>query len=141
MSLQKQLQSLLHDLVGNYADFDGDTYSLHLDDLPDDEQGKLASAYLETINRDVNECVWGNDFTTDSTYVCAMLKMLKDPSDKNRDDFARLVNKNILIYFHDNLQDFINDACNKYLNNEMNDHGYYSHINRNHGDIMWSKHA
>lgn len=139
MTHQKRLNSFLSDLVSNYAKHDGDVYNLSLDDLPEDEQGNLASHYLETIDREVNECVYGNDFTINSDYTCALLKMLKDPTPENRDDFARLVNKNVIVYFHESLQSLIDEACNDYLHEEMNDAGYYAHIDRNHGDLVWSK--
>lgn len=139
MSNQRNFASFVSSLVSDYAKYDGDTYNLHIDDLPDDEQGELAALYLETLDRDVSECVWGNDFTTNSDYVCSLLKMLKDPSPENRDDFSRLVHKNVLIYFRDSLQSAIEEACNEHLHEEMNENGYYGSIDRNHGDFVWRR--
>lgn len=121
MSYQKELNSILSNLVCDYAEYNSDSYYLSLNDLPSDEQGKLAAAYLETIDRDIADCVYGNDLSENSNYVCALLKMLKDPSKENKDNFSTIVNNNILVYFKEELQGLINEACNDYYFERMNE--------------------
>jgi hypothetical protein len=141
MSFKKNFSNYLHDLVMDNAKYDGDVYNLTLDDLDEADQTKLASLYLETIDRDVTECVWGNDFTGNSDYVCALLKMLSDPSNENRENFSNLVCKNVLIYFKDSLQESIDESCNDYLHDEKNENGFYAYTDKNHGDVIWRKMA
>jgi len=133
------LSNYAEELVAHYAKFEGDQYELFLSDLPESSQNELAWLYLESTNREVNECVHGNDFAIDNDYTCALLAMLQDDSQENRERFAEVTRKNILTYYRESLQSVIDDACYVYYQNIMNEQGYYSHRDMEHGEYYWSK--
>ncbi|CAB4128309.1 hypothetical protein UFOVP100_23 [uncultured Caudovirales phage] len=138
ISHKKALSNYAEDLVGQYAKYDDDTYELSLSDLPIDEQNELARLYLEASNRDTSECIYGDDFTINSEYTCALLSMLKDDCNESRERFANVTRANILTYYKTPLNDVLEVACDNFLHMQMNEQGYYAQQD-NHGDVVWGK--
>lgn len=134
----QKLTDYAQDLVSIYGKYDGDVYTLRLSLLPDDEQGKLAMLYLETLDRDLSECVHGNDFTTNNDYTCALLQLLKNDSQENRDAFAEVTRFNVIKYFSKDLQQLLDDACNQHLHNHYDDAGMYAAYRADNNELYWS---
>jgi hypothetical protein len=141
MNHQKNLVNFIDELISYKAKFNGETYSLDIDDLDDDEQSQLSALKLEECDRDTSECVHGLDFSIDNDYSCALLKMLQTNTQESRDDFARIVNRNVIAYFKYSLQGLIDYQCSVYLHSKMSDSGYCGHIDRENGDLVWRKSA
>lgn len=139
LSHEKRLFNFTDELVANYAKFVNDQYQLPINTLPDFEQNELARLYLEYTDRDLTECVNGNDLSIDNDYTCALLNMLRDDCQQNRDALANIMRKNIVAYYANSLQDLLNSSCDDYHNNVMSDNGYCSSRDMEHGDIVWSK--
>jgi len=115
MSHEKRLSNYIEELVSTYANYDDLSYTLNLDDLPEDEQGELARLYIEFTGRELSECVHGSDMLIDNAYTCALLAMLKDDSVSNRVKFADVVRFNIVSYYASSLQELLDEACDEYL--------------------------
>lgn len=141
LSHEKRLFNYTDELVANYGKLIQDEYKLPLETLPEFEQNELARLYLEYTDRDLTECVNGNDLSIDNEYTCALLNMLKDDCQKNRDALSSIMRKNIISYYAESLQDLLNTSCDDYLNNAMNEDGYYADRDMEHGDFSWSKHS
>jgi len=139
MNHTKVLNNYAEELASTYARYNGETYNLPINQLPEREQGELARLYLESIDRETTECVYGDDFTINSDYTCALLSLLRDDSQENRDKFAEVTRKNVLIYFNDSLQRVLDDACQEYLHTSNNDHGLYARQRPDNGEIYWSR--
>lgn len=139
MSHKRNLSNYAEELVAYYAKYESGQYELSLLDLPKSEQNELARLYIEATDREINECVLGNDFSIDNDYTCALLSMLQEDSQENRERFAEVTSKNIIIYYTKSLQGVLDEACHTYLCNVMNEQGYYAHRDVEHGDVMWSK--
>jgi hypothetical protein len=139
MKYKRSLSSFSESLVSLFATYDGDGYTLNFSDLPDEEQNELARLYIDSTGRDVVECVNGKDFSLDNDYISALLLMLKDNSRENREHFAEVTRKNIIIYYEQSLQELIDEACDTYMLNMNHENNYYSHIDQDHGDIYWSR--
>ncbi len=138
LSNEKKLSNFTEELVSHYAKYVDNQYELDLDMLAEFEQNELVRLYIETIDRDMSECVYGNDFSIDNDYSCAIVNLLQDDCQQNRDALSTVVRNNILKYYAETLQKLINDACDYHLNNEMNASGYRSHADSC-GDVVWSK--
>lgn len=136
---QRNVQNYAEELVEQYAKLNSDEFELSLYNLPDYEQNELARLLIEQNGREITECVNGNDFSIDNEYTCALLSMLKNDTKETRESFAEVTRKNIVIYFADSLQEILNDACEHHFNNLMNEQGYYSHRDMEHGDVVWGK--
>lgn len=139
VSHEKNLHDYAQEIVANYAKYDGESYCLTLSNLPDDEQNELARLLIESLDREVNECIYGNDFTINNEFTCALLELLKNDNPGTRRNFAEVTLRNILIYYKDSLQTIIDEACTEYLHNLNNQAGYYAHQDMEHGDIVWRK--
>ena len=139
MDHKRNLYNYAEQLVGNYADFSVDHYDLSLDDLPEDEQNELVRLYLESTQREINECIFGDDFTINSEFTCSLLAMLQDNSEENQKIFAEITRKNTLIYFKESLNNLLIKSCDDYLNHEMDTQGYFHNQDLDHGDFFWSK--
>ena len=139
MSHNKNLSNYAEELVGQYAKYCDEQYELSLDMLPDDDQSELVRLYLEATDRETSECVYGDDFTINSNFTCALLAMLQDDTKDTRENFANVTRTNILIYYKDSLNDVLDTACNNFLHMQMNEQGLYAHQDREHGDIVWGK--
>lgn len=129
MEINRNLKRYLHELIESYAEFTGDTYTLSLSSLHDDEQGRLAMIYMAANGLDSYEFLMG--------FESSLFSMLEDDNIDTREDFARLVKKKIIAYYTNTLQDLINDACNDYLHEEYNAKGLYAKRTSN-GDLYWS---
>lgn len=136
---KRNLESYAQELVANYGKFIDNDYVLSLNELPEDEQNELARLFIESTDREVNECVYGDDFTINSDFTCALLALLKDDCKKTRDNFAATTLKNIIVYYKDSLEDTLIEACHDLHCNEMNEAGYHQHQDLEHGDYYWSK--
>jgi hypothetical protein len=136
---EQLLFNYIDDCVSQYAKWINDGRQLFLSDLPEIEQNELARLYLEYTNRDTSECVYGDDFSINSDYICALLAMLKDDCQETRNKFAETTRKNVLNYYAQSLQSLIDIACDDSLRNAMNEEGYYSHRDMDHGDVHWSR--
>jgi hypothetical protein len=134
----QKLNDYAKDLVSMYGKYDGEIYTLRLISIPENEQGKLAMLYLETLDRDLSECVHGNDFTTNNDYTCALLQLLKNDSQENRDAFAEVTRFNVIKYFCHDLQKLLDNACNEHLHNNYEDAGFYATYRADNGEIYWS---
>ncbi len=136
---ERNLSNYAEELVSHYAKYVSDQYELSLDMLPEFEKNELVRLYLEYTDRDTSECVYGNDFTENSDYTCALLAMLKDDCKANREAFAEITRKNIIIYYSESLQDILDTSCKVHLDNCMEEGGYHSQIDWDNGDVVWSK--
>jgi len=136
---QRNLSNYAEELVANFANYKHEQYFLLLSDLPEYEQNELARLYLESTDRDTSECVHGNDFSIENEYTCALLSMLKDDSQENREKFAEVTRKNIINYYEKFLQELLDESCNDYLNNMMNEQGRYARYDMEHGDVLWTR--
>jgi len=111
-SFTKQLNNSIDGFIREFGVLDIDEgYSLSFENLDELEQGELVALYLESIDRDVSECVWGKDFTINSEYVCALIKMLGNPSQENKESFADTIQQNCISYFENSIQDIIDSRC------------------------------
>jgi hypothetical protein len=136
---EKRLFNFADELVAHYGKLVQDQYELSLDMLPDFEKNELTRLYLEYTDRDLTECVNGNDLSIDNDYTCAVLAMLKDDCQQNRDTLATIMQKNIISYYAESLQELLNSSCDDHLNNAMNEDGYYAQRDMEHGDVSWRK--
>ncbi|WP_045099304.1 hypothetical protein [Legionella micdadei] len=127
------------ELVAHYAKYRYDQYELSLSDLPESSLNELARLYIEHTNREVNECINGDDFSINNDFTCALLAMLQDDSQENRERFAEVTRKNILTYYKESLQKVLDEACQFYLNNMMNEQGLYARYDLENGDLIWSR--
>lgn len=137
MHQKRTLELYAEELVAHHAQYDADGYTLLLSDISDDEQNELARLYIDYTDRNLCECVNGDDLSIDNDYTCALLSMLKDNCLETRERFAQITCKNIITYYKRQLQDILNDACESYLHNINNENGLYSHVDMDHGDVMY----
>lgn len=139
VSLERNLSDYAQELVCHYAKFECDQYNLSLNKLPEDEQGQLARLYIESIDREIEYACYGADESINSDYLCALLAMLKDDCHETREAFAEVTRKNIILYYEKSLQEVLNQACNDYYNNMMNEEDYHAHQDQDDGDVVWGK--
>lgn len=139
MNHKSNLSHYANDLVSHYAKYDGDTYTLCLSSLSDDDQNELIRLYIESTGRDTSECVYGDDFTINSDFTCALLSMLKNDNKASREHFADVTRRNLLIYYKDSLNEILEAACDNFLHMQMNENGYHAQQDMEHGDILWRK--
>ncbi len=139
MTHKRNLYCYAESLVSDYAKHNGDTYQLFLCDLPQDEQGELARLYLETIDRELTECVHGQDFSSDNEYTCALLELLKEDSIENRERFAEITRKNVITYYEPTLQIILDEACNDHLYSTHEGHSLYPRKHQSNGQVYWSR--
>ena len=137
MNHERKLSQYAEELVAYYAKFDGSNYNLILDNLGDNEQNELARLYIEYSNRDLSECIYGDDFTLNGEFTTTLMLMLKNDCLVTRESFAEVTRKNILIYYRQDLQEILDDACNTYHCNMMTNQGYFSSIDNDSGDVVW----
>jgi len=139
LSHQRSLEDYAQELVASYGEFIGNQYEISLEKLSSPYQLELARLYIESIDREIEWACYGEDQTLNSDFLCAMLAMLKDSTPKTRSNFAQVTTRNILIYYKDTLQEILDTACHHYYCNEMNEAGYHSEQNIEHGDYHWRK--
>lgn len=139
MNHERNLNDFAEELVANYAKFDDESFYLSLSKIPDDEQGELARLYMEYTDRDTSECVYGEDFTIDNEFTCALLALLKEDSHENRVNLAEVTRKNTILYYKKSLQKVIDEACDAHLLNLYNEDGYHSQQCRDTGEISWNR--
>ncbi len=139
LSNEQKLQNFTEELVAHYAKYIGGQYELPLNSMAEFEQNELARLYLETTDRDMSECVYGNDFSINNEYSCAIVNLLGDDCQQNRDALSTIIMANIVSYYSDTLQKLINESCDNYLNNTMNENGYHAHRDLDSGDVVWGK--
>lgn len=136
---QRNLNDYAEELVAHHGRYQHGQYYLRLKELPESSQNELARLYLEYANRDASECVYGDDFTIEGTYLCALLSMLQNDCKETRERFAEVTRRNILVYYKDTLDEVLADACSTYHHNMNNEFGYYANQDRNTGEVSWER--
>lgn len=139
MSCKKRLSNYAEQLVSSYATYNDDSYQLSISELPESSQNELARLYIEATDREVSECVYGNDLSINNDYTCALLEMLKNDCQGTRDNFAEVTRRNTISYYKKTLQKIIDDACDEYLHLMNNEAGFYAHRDQENGEICWSR--
>lgn len=119
MNHKKNLTNFADQLVSDHAKYEKTDgfYTLNVHDLPPDEREEFTRLYLEAKDRDLDlvmESVRNGDFKIDSEYNCALLSMLKNNNEENRQHFAHTVISNVLVYFESELQEVLNQSCADY---------------------------
>lgn len=138
LSAERDLHLYAHDLVEQYAKFDGNCYNVAFEQLSDSDQSQLLAKYFEFNDRET-ECVFGHDYSVDNDYTCALLKMLKENTPENRENLANVVHKNITNYYRMDVQKVLDEACEDYLHLINNEQGLFAMQSRESGDIEWRK--
>lgn len=136
---ERNLRDYALEMVGIFGKFKDDHYELNLDMLSSACQLELARLYIESIDREIEWACYGEDQTLNSDFLCALLSMLKEPNSETRDKFAQVTLINILNYYKEILQTFLDTACEYFYNNEMENLGYQCRQEVEHGDFYWSK--
>ena len=108
---ERALQNYAEELVSTYAHYMDEQYYLSLDELPEPEQNELVRLYMEFTDRETSECIYGNDFSIENDFTCALLSMLSNDCQKTRDELSNVMRKNIITYYSDSLQKVLDDAC------------------------------
>ena len=139
MSHKRNLDIYAEELVAQYAKFDGDQYELYLDQLPQDVQNELAQYFIESIDREIEWACYGQDESINSSYLCALLAMLKDDTKETRDNFADVTRRNILSYYATQLDEVLDQACNSYHHAVNNEQGLYASQDQDSGEIVWGR--
>lgn len=139
VSHEKRLQDYAQELVALRGKYECDQYYLDLTLLTDEEQNELARLYIEATDRETNECIYGDDFTINSEFNCALLALLQNDTSENRDRFAEVTRNNVITYYRKSLDEVLDQACHDYLCAQMNEAGYYAHQDRESGEVIWGK--
>lgn len=139
LSHHRNLTDYALELVASFGKRKDGQYELTIDMLSSPYQLELARLYIESIDRDIEWACYGEDQTLNSDFLCALLAMLKDSTAKTRANFAQVTTRNILLYYKDTLQATIDVACSDYYSNEMNEFGYRSEVDLDHGDEVWRR--
>ena len=139
MNHQRNLDNYAEELVDLYGRFDNDCYYLSFSDLPDDAQLEFARLFIESTDRDLSECIYGDDLSINSEFTCALLTMLKDNTEESREKFSQTTITNIIKYYESTFDTLLDEACNTYHANRMEEQGYYQSRDMEHGDYHWVK--
>lgn len=140
MSHERQLSSYAEELVAQYAKYQYESFTLNLLSLSSDDKSKLLALYIESIDREIeSEAIYGDDFSIESDYNCALMAMLKNNTDESRIALSEVIKKSLLTYYADSLQKVLDDACDAHLFNMNEDVGRFPRYDREHGDVVWSK--
>jgi hypothetical protein len=139
MNHEAILYHFTQELVNQYAKFINDQFDLSLDMLSEDDQNELLRLYIESENREIENACYGDDESINSNFICSMLAMLQNNSTESRENFAETTRKNLLAYYSKSLERILDDACNEYLHNSMNEDGFYAHRENEEGDIAWKR--
>lgn len=139
MSHKKTLTDYAERLAYEYGKYEDLSYHLRFRSLPMEEKNTLVQLFMEAHDRDTSECVYGDDFSINSDYTCALLAMLKNDCKRTREHFAEITRLNTIKYYSDALQDILDEACYFLSNSLMENKGLHASYDRDHGDVVWGK--
>jgi len=112
MNFYQQLVSAIDELIECRAIRDSEGYHLQIDDLDEEEQCSLVALALEIDDRDTYECFnQPEKDAKDDDITCALIKMLKDISPDNCEDFAKEVRKQSIKRYRKYLNKMIDNQC------------------------------
>lgn len=141
MNYSKQVLSCAKDLVFHYAKHDGDIYHLDVEDISDFDLHEFTAVIMASDDAWASEATGADNPWYEKTMMPALLRYMKNSTDRDEEiEFNKAWIDGVTKYFARPMQDLFDDLCNDRLHEEMNDKGYYAHIDRNHGDLVWSKH-
>ena len=133
------LRQHINSLVSDYAIFNGNNYELFFDNLSDTDQGDSVKYYLETIDRDINEAIYNDDFDINNDLTVNLLQILSSNSKEDKIKFAEVARENTIKYFKNDLQELITEACQEYQDNRYDEHGYTAHQAQDNGETIWCR--
>lgn len=143
MQHSKQTHQFVESLIFHYAKFDQrhDAYFLKVRDLPEFEVHALSATIMESDHGYANEATGCDNPDYEKTMLPALLKYMKDPSDKDEEiEFKRAWLTGVSNYFTNEIQILLNDACEKHLHRKRNEDEIYAFRSSRDGDIYWGIH-
>ena len=139
MNHKLNLYRFVEQLIEDHAVRVHEVLCLPLYKLIDDDQCELARLYLESIDRDAMDCIYGKDFTLDNDYTCAVLSLLSNDSVENRDKLAALTKRNVVQYLEKTLQKLLDETCDEVNTNTHLDLGLHIRTHKDNGETYWSR--
>lgn len=142
MNYSKEVSNFAEHLAFHYAKHDGDVYTLFVSDIAEFDLHEFAAIIMASDDGYANEATGCDNPWYEKAMLPALLRYLKNSTDKDEQiEFNKAWREGVTKYFETTMQELIDDACNNRLHSEMNDAGYHGHIDRNHGDFVWSRYA
>lgn len=110
MSNQRSLDDYAEHLVHEYARHVQNRTTLPFHMLEESEQNELVRLYIEANDRDFQDGWFGGDYTPDSEFNCALLRLLSDDSEETRQNLSNVIRRNIVKSHQQYLQDVLDNA-------------------------------
>jgi hypothetical protein len=112
MSFYQQLINEVDSLIRDKGKYIDGGYELSFNDLDEDEQAQLVVLCLEEDDRDATDCFHdASQYAKDDNVTCALIKMLKNITLDNQEDFAQAVLKNSIRNYSSRLNELFEDRC------------------------------
>lgn len=130
------LNDYMMDLIDQYGKHLSDHSELFFEMLPDEEQDKLLSYYIESINREIEWACYGNDNSINSEFLCSMLLMLKNNNKETREHFVKTIRNNLISYYKKPINKLLDSACDDYFHRMTIEYNYFARISRDDSNLM-----
>lgn len=127
------LINYIDELIDIHCEYEDEGYFLNIQQLDDDELGKLSYLFLELNNRDTYEFFIDSSKDKNDEVTCALIKLLQDNSYDNQQDLSNLIFKQSIQFCKPFIQIEIDNRCayqtNKTIGKEQPiTHGYYENF-------------
>lgn len=142
MTQVNSVNEFVGDLVSQYSKYDrlSECYTLALHDLPDFHVHKLAALLMAEDESYASESTGADNQCYKKTLLPTLINYLKNTTDRDEEiEFVHAWREGVANYFSQRMQELLDERCNQRLHNENNDAGFYSHVDRESGELMWSR--
>ena len=125
MRQAKNIFDYAQELVYEHGEFTQDSYSVLLKDIPKDDKHELVRLYIESLDRDIEDALFGGDTSINNLLICALLSLLKNDNDFNRNHFVNVALNNVIRYYAHDLQRLLDEAGNDLFLNLNEEQGIF----------------
>lgn len=142
MKVAKDILRLVARLVSHHASYDkfSDTYNLSVNNLSDFEINELAALFM--LDDDLASEANGPDNPAyQKTMLPSLLRYMSNSTSRDEEiEFNRSWRNGVASYFHNMIQELIDEQCSNYIYDIRHDAGLYAHKKSDNGETYWSRH-
>lgn len=133
--IEKELKNYAYDLISQYAKWDGDSYYINWNRIPEDEREELIAIMVE-LDGDEFSIINQNDSKYRDDIMTNMVKMIKSGDMDAKLDFAECVKKAAFHYYEQHAIDYLDEIAGEYTHDTLADNGLCLRQDRDHGDFV-----
>jgi hypothetical protein len=142
MNYPKDIIRFVEDVISDYAKYDGDSDSYHvdIDDLPDFTRYEFAVKMMSLDDMLASEATGPDNPDYEKKMLPALTRYLMNSTDRDEEiEFCNAWREGVSAYFNNTFQELLDEYGHTKRCDEMHDAGFHQRMMPDNGEVYWSR--